>query len=129
MSIGPKLVRIYYSSLAIPHYIDATCTRLEVSNYSVIFETILNKSQRDKLHDHITPGAVSTLYQILGKPKFYDTTLRGLNTIMLAPVAGSRISSAYDKIVLYVKNYSEYIDKANNFHIKIEGYISGEFYG
>jgi len=129
MTFGPKLIRIYYSSLSIPHYIDATCTRLEISNYSVIFETILDKNQRDKLYNHITPGAVSTLYQILGKPVFYDTTLRGLNTIMLAPIAGTRINDAYDNIILYVKNYSEFIDPANNFHIKIEGYISGEFYG
>lgn len=75
--LGPKLVRIYYSSLSAPHYIDATCTRLEVANYSVIFETILTKDQRDVLYNHITPGAVATLYQILGKPKYYDATLRG----------------------------------------------------
>jgi len=37
------------------------------------------------LNDSITPGAVGTLYKILGKPRFYDSTWSNSNTLTFSP--------------------------------------------
>lgn len=121
-----KTLRIYYSSLSSPHYIECPCIRWDTSDYSITIETILNKDDRNTLYNHITPGAVGELYKILGKPFYYDKTWEGNNTLRLVPISGTGLYNLRSEKIIYVKNYSETNLNPSWLGIKIEGYISGE---
>lgn len=122
----PSQLRIYYSSLASPHYIECPCVRWDTSDYTITIETVLNKSDRNTLYNHITPGAVGELYRILGRPYFYDKTWTGNNTLRIVPIAGTRLADIRSEKIIYVKNYSETTLNPNWLSVKIVGYISGE---
>ena len=115
-------LRIYVSGGS---YIECPCARWDEENYSVTIETYLTKSQRDTLRNNIRPGAVAELYRILGKPVYYDTSF-GMNTITVAPISGTQLANMHSEVTLYVKNYAERITDANDFHVKIVGYKSGQ---
>ena len=118
-------IRIYYSSLADPHYLECPCNNWHQSDYSIMIETILSKSQRDTLFNHITPGATAQLYQVLGKPYYYDKTWSGNNTLRLVPIAGTHLSEMFDEKIIYVNKYSDSIINKDWIAVKIEGFISG----
>ena len=121
----PKTMRIYYSSLSAPHFIECPCSRWDISDYMLTIETILTKSQRDTLYAHITPGAVGELYRILGKSIYYDKTWTGDNTLKIVPISGTNLDDMFSEKIIYVKNYSDSIIGTDYFDVKIEGYISG----
>jgi len=104
--------------------IECWCSRYQIDGYSLIIETYLPKQKRDLLRNNIRPGAVSEFYRLLGKPYYYDTSF-GCNTITVVPVSGSNLYQYYTPKTIYVKNYTERITPANDFHVKIVGYISG----
>jgi len=114
-------LRIYVSGGSI---ITCPCSRWDQDNYTIIIETYLNRNQRDLLRSNIRPGAVAELYRLLGRPVYYDTSF-GSNTIKLSPVSGTRLAEMHSDTVIYVKRYSERITDANDFHVKIEAFISG----
>jgi len=116
-----KDLRIYYSGSA---YFDTYCSRWDQDDYSLIIEMHLTKEERDKLRNNIRPGAVAELYRLLGRPVYYDTSF-GRNTIKVAPISGTQLAKMHSEKTIYVKNYSERITPANEFHVKITGYISG----
>jgi len=122
-------LRIYYSSLSNPFYIDGPCSRWDVNNYSITVETVLNKVDLNSLLDHITPGAVGQLIKIPGKVKYYDSTWKGKNTIKLSPieVAESNLYKMRKDTILYVNNITTNPVKGASgyINVKIEGYISG----
>ncbi|MBE3094408.1 MAG: hypothetical protein IMZ52_05205 [Actinobacteria bacterium] len=66
-------------------YVEGWCTRWDVQDYDVIVSTFLSKADLQILKEHIRPGAVKELYKILGKPKFYDSSWQGFNTLLLVP--------------------------------------------
>ena len=115
-------LRIYVSGGS---YIECPCARWDEEDYSVIIETYLNKDQRDLLRNNIRPGAVAQLYQILGKPVYYDTSF-GCNTITISPISGTQLANMHSGVTVYVKNYSERILDSNDFHVKITGYVSSQ---
>ena len=114
-------LRIYVSGGA---YIECPCSRWDQDNYTLIVEAYLTKSQRDILRSKIRPGAVAEMYQLLGRPVYYDTSF-GSNTIRLVPISGTQLANMHSAKTVYVKNYAERITPANDFHIKIEAFISG----
>ena len=128
-------LRIYYSSLSAPHYIDCLCSRWDYDDYSVIVETWLTKSQLKILRNNIVPGAAGELYQILSRPTFYDQTWEGNNTIRIVP--NHRYNSNWEEIttipymrnekLIYVKDISDSpIEGTSGYlSVKIEGYTSG----
>jgi hypothetical protein len=122
-------LRVYYSSLSSPHYVDCKCSRWDISDYSLTFETWLTKSQLQTLRNNITPGAVGELYTILGKPRYYDKTWNGENTIKLVPNINndSTLKSMREEKIIYVKNISDspIAGTSGYINVKIEGYISG----
>jgi len=122
-------LRIYYSSLASPHYIEGPCLRWNTSNYTITVETILDKYHLNKLRDHTTPGATGELYKILDRPVYYDSTWTGDNTIKLSPVtnSNSNLKSMREDTIIYVKTLTTNpIEGPSGYiHVKIEGYISG----
>ena len=103
---------------------DSMCSRWQQEDYQITIETIYSKSQRDFIRSNIVPGAVSTLYEALGRPVFYDTSF-GNNTLTVTPISGTRLYSLKESTVIFVKNYSEAITPDNRFRIKIIGCISG----
>lgn len=135
---------ICYSSMSIDanHYIDCWCSRWDVQNYNVIVETWVDKTDINTIRSHIRPGAVGELYTILGRPRFFDKSWQGKNTILLKPnkytqyektandYTGdnqSSLDSMRDDTLIFVKNITEHPIGPNNefVEIKIEGYISG----
>ena len=124
-------LRIYYSSLSAPHYIDCLCTRWDYDDYGVIVETWLTKSQLNTLRNHIVAGATDVLYQIVGyAPNQYDSTWNGENTIKLSALdTGSETLSKMRgrDVIGYVKHISESPVEGNCGYIatKLELNISG----
>jgi hypothetical protein len=101
-------LRIYYSTLDDPDYIECGCSRWDTDNYTTIIETWLTKSQVQTLRNNIVPGATAELYQILGSPHMYDQTWEGHNTIRIVPInttTGNLYETRNEK-VLYVKDIS-----------------------
>jgi len=80
------------------------CSRFQVSNYDFIIETWLTKAQLTDLNYSITPGAVSMLYEVLGKKHFYDTTWQGNNTITFTPTGNSDLKYRVNETTGYCRN-------------------------
>jgi len=120
-------VNIYYSGNS---YISCRCSRFDVQDYSVVFETWLKKADMQLLRNNIRPGAVGELYNILGRPRYYDKSWTRDNTIWISSCAGgdrSNIPYMRNNVTLYVKNISDSPVKGPSgwINCKIEGMISG----
>jgi hypothetical protein len=120
-------VKIYYSGNS---YIEGMASRWDSQDYSVIFETWLKKVDLQLLRNNIRPGAVGELYNILGKPKYYDKTWTGDNTVRLVSSPGgdrSNLPYMRNDAILYVKNISDSPLPGDRgfINLKLEGYISG----
>ena len=123
---------IFYDSLADTDFVEGRCSRWDVSDYSVIIETWLKKSDAQTLRTYLSPGAVGELYKILGQPLYYDQSWDGSNTLRLFPTPSSNLSnrSTLNKMrsetLIYPKNISEHPIGGTDFiEMKIEGQISG----
>jgi hypothetical protein len=103
-------------------------SRWDVQNYSIIVETWIKKSDLQSLRSSVTPGAVGELYNILGKPLYYDQTWSAENTLQLIPKAGERLDKMrnIDKLI-YVKNITDVPLPGDSrwLNVKIEGFMSG----
>jgi len=115
-SDGPAL-RVYYSGNS---YFDCWCTRWDEGNWDLVVETFLSSGNRDNLFANVTPGAVRELYNILGTPKYIDTTYSSGNTLKLYPQYGYGLSSLRQGRKVAVKNISDSFLTPNLFHVKIE---------
>jgi len=123
-------IKIFYSGNA---YIEGRTSRWDDDNYNVTIETWLKKSDLQTLRNNIRPGAVGELYNILGKPRFYDKSWKGKNTLKLRPNYSSNTNSnsnlmyMRNESIIYVKNISDSPVKGPSLWIncKIEGNISG----
>lgn len=122
-------LRIYYSSMADPYYIEGRCARWDVSDYTLTMETWLTKSQLQTLRANIVPGATEELYAILGQPYYYDMTWSGRNTIMISSCTNltSNLKNMRTTKLVFVKDITDSpIPGASGYiNVKIEGYISG----
>jgi len=113
--------RLYYSGNNYPNtYVDVPIKRWDESNWDVVIEMFLGSSNRNSIFANVTPGAVRELYNILGTPKFIDTTYNSGNTIILEPLHGYGLSSLREKRTCAVKNISDTFINWNNFNVKIE---------
>jgi len=121
---------IYYDSFTGNDYIDCYCSRWDTNNYEIVIETWIKKTDLQTLRDNITPNAVGELYNILGRPKYYDKTWSSENTLKLKPNSNSSTSNLNNmrrEKLIYVKNITDSPIKGANgwFNVKIEGYVSG----
>ena len=107
--------------------IDCFCSRWDVQNYNVVAETWMKKSDLQSLRASITPQAVGELYTILGRPRFYDSTWSGENTLKLSPNSNSQLDMMRSDVLVFVKNISDTPITGPNgwLSVKIEGMISG----
>jgi hypothetical protein len=96
-------LNIYFSGNS---YVSGMCSQWDVQNYNVTCEIWLKKGSFKALNDNIRPGAVTELYNILGKPKYMDTTWQGFNTIRLSPVNGTKLYEMRDEKIVYPKSIS-----------------------
>ena len=116
-------LRIYYSGNKYPiYYIDCWCKRWDEGNWDTVIETFMESSNRNTLFNYVTPGAVRELYNILGTPKYIDTTYNSANTLIYEPQAGYGLSSLREKRTVAVKNISDTFINKENFNIKIEAF-------
>jgi len=120
---------ISYSGMTPSNYIKCWCSRWDVSDYTVTIETWLDKGDLNILVDNLRPGAVSELYQVLGRPFYYDKSWTGANTIMITPnpSSSSNLKNMRKEIIIYPKNISSspIVGLEGIFSVKIDGYISG----
>jgi len=118
---------IYYGNMGTDDFIDCWCSRWDVQNYNLIIETWLKESDLQTLKDNMRIGAVGELYKILGKPRFYDKSWTGANTIKMQPIAGSNLSKMRGERVVFPKNITTGVVKGGSGWIfcKIEATISG----
>jgi len=114
---------IYFSGNKYPQYaIGCWCSRWDEDNYNVIFETFLDSSNRDKLFSHVTPNAYREIYNILGTPKFIDTTYNSGNSLRISPIGGTGISGLREERIIAVRNIQDTFINPNYFGIKVEGF-------
>lgn len=122
-----KDLQIYYSSMSGRNFINCWCTRWDVQNYNVILETFVNKTDLQSLRSNITPGATGELYTVLGRPRYYDSTWQGENTIMLSPNPEHQLSNMRNDTLIFVKNITDqpFDGPSGYINVKIEGLVSG----
>jgi hypothetical protein len=124
-----KDLLIYYDTLTDNDFIECWCSRWDIDNYSVIAETWLKEDEYNTIKDNTRPGAVAELFNILGKPHYYDKSWSGKNTLRLKPnpLSHSTLPEMRKDTIIYVKNITTYVpDGVSGFiYTKIEGYISG----
>jgi len=124
-----KGLLIYYNSLTGDDFICCECSRWDVQDYSMIIETWLTKSQLQTIMNNITPGATDELYKILGKPKYYDATWQGENTLKFSPQINynKRLANMRQERIGYVKNFTSTPIEGNSgyLNVKFECFISG----
>jgi len=116
---GPAL-RIYMPSQNADNFIQCWCTRWDESNYSISLETFLGSANRNLLFAHVVPGAVRELYNILGQPKFIDTTYSKSNTLWLEPLSGYGLSGVREGREVVCKNISDTFLNCNYFSVKLD---------
>jgi len=96
------------------------CSKWDEDDWSIRLEFIANKPTRDIIIGNITPGAVSELYNILGEPKFIDTTYSSGNTLIIAPVSGTGLAQLREKTKVAVKGYTETMLTPDTFLVKMD---------
>jgi len=122
---------IYYGNMGSEDFLDCRCSRYDISNYDIIVETWLKKSNLQTLLNNVKPGAVKELYTILGKPFYYDSTWSSENTLKILPTPSSAhmnesaLKYMRNEKLIYVSNITTHPVNENWTEIKIEGKISG----
>lgn len=96
-------------------------TRWDEGNWDLTVETFLDVGDRNFLFRNVVPGAYRELYNILGTPKYIDTTYSSSNTLILEPISGYGISSLREKRTIAVKNIADTFIVRDKFGVKIEG--------
>jgi hypothetical protein len=120
--IPPELCRLYYSCMkGTPEYIDIPISRWDEDNWGVVIETFCNASNRNIIFNHLVPGAVTEMYNILDTPTFFDLTYNSGNTLIFHPLDGTGISGLRDEATVIVDNISDTFINKDYFGIKIEG--------
>jgi hypothetical protein len=118
---APGTCRIYYSCNSYPtNYVSVPISRWDEQNYNVIIETFMGSGNRNTIFSNIVPGAFRELYNILGTPKFIDSTYSSSNTLILEPQSSYGISSLREKRVVAVKSASDNFITPNYFNVKLE---------
>jgi hypothetical protein len=109
-------------------YIECGTSRYTIQNYTFIFETWLTKSQLQDLRASIRPGATGELFKVLGRPRNYDKSWSGANTIQFIPIAGSKMSERRGKRIGFVKSIRDSTIEGDKGHlfVKIECLVSGQ---
>ena len=111
-------LKIIYSGSS---YIQVPCSRWDEDGWNVSLEFIASSSNRNTLLNNIVPGAVGELYNILGTPKYIDTTYNSGNTLWLTPILGTSLYSLRDSTKIAVKRYSDTLLRWDLYKIKIDG--------
>lgn len=96
-------------------------SRWDEGNWDLTIETFIDACDRNYLFDQVTPGAVRELYNILGTPKFIDTTFTSSNSLVFEPISGWGISSLRQRRTIGVKSISDTFLNWETYGIKIEG--------
>jgi len=118
----PAASKIYYfPTKTTSGFVSVPITRWDEGNWDVTIESFMGGANRNTLFSNVTPGAVSELYNILGTPRFIDTTYKSSNTFVIEPQAGWGVSSVRQKRTIAVKNISDNFLTKDYFHVKIEG--------
>ena len=96
-------------------------TRWDEGNWNVTLETFLDARDRNYIFRNVTPGAIRELYNILGTPKYIDTTYTSSNTLIFEPISNYGLSSLRQRRTIGVKSISDTFIIHDKFGIKVEG--------
>jgi hypothetical protein len=113
------------------------CTRWDVNDYKAIVDTYIAKEDYNRIRDNIVPGAATELYNILGRPTFYDTTWNDKNTVTITPNRythqndvgvysgdnNSNLVNMRDSITLLITTFGEHHISNRYVGIHLEGFI------
>jgi len=116
-----SLIISYFPSENSLGIINCWCTRWDEDNYNVVVETFLESSNRNALFNCLSPGSVREFYNILGTPKYIDTTYDSSNTLIIEPRPDYNLSGIRRKRTVAVKNISDTFINKDTFNVKIEG--------
>jgi hypothetical protein len=113
------------------NYVEGRCSMWNVTDYTLTVDTWLKEESVKILRQHMVPGAVGELYQILGRPTYYDKTWESKNTLILKPIPTSqrsRFSNLHlmrSDTVIYPKTFTEHpIETTDWIEVKIDAYVS-----
>jgi len=96
-------------------------TRWDEGNWDVTVETFLNPCDRNFIAQHITPGAVKEMYNILGTPANWDITYSSGNTLTFIPIGGTGLSGLREQRTIGIKNFTDTFITKDYLGIKLEG--------
>jgi len=110
-------------------YIQCWCSRWDETDWNIVIETFMNKSNLKSLLDSCRVGGVGELWYILGSHVYYDTSWEKKNTIKITPINcnNSDLYDMRDEKLLYVKsiNSTPFEGDSGLLEVKIEGMVSG----
>ena len=118
-------LNIYYSGNS---YVSGRCHRWDCSDYGIVIETWLKKSDLLALQNNIRPGAVKEFKRVIFSPKYYDASWQGKNTLKIRPLQGTSLyKQRGSEKIGYVKNISStpIAGTSGWLNCKIEMNISG----
>lgn len=91
-----------------PAYVDVFCSNWSINNWEHDILVIADSpAKRNAIRSYVVPGAVDKLYEVLGVPHFYDTTLSNENTIKVIPMGN--LTSYRSTTTIAVSSYEEQI--------------------
>jgi hypothetical protein len=107
--------------------IDCGCSRWDYDSYTFTIESWVTKSNYQDLRNSVRPGAVGELYNILGRPRFYDKSWSAANTLTFTPAAGSLLSKMRRNTTGFCKNIMSSPLEGDKgwIWVKVECFISG----
>ena len=111
--------------------IEFICTGWKEKDFKIAIEGVVSREQLDALNDSIVPGAVGEMYKLFGRPRYFDKTWDGENTVEVIPIRmiNSGLWKAKYSFVGYPETLSFSPVEANdNFYdIKVNFAVSGQF--
>lgn len=91
-----------------PTNVNVWCSDWTIRNWEHEIVVLADSvTKRNAIRNYLTPGAVDLMYDILGKPTYYDTTLTNSNTILVTPKG--KLASYRTSVYIAISNYEETI--------------------
>ncbi len=110
-------LRIFYDGNS---FITCDCSRWDEGNWDITLQSFMGSGNRDILFANVVPGAYRELYNILGTPKYIDTTYTSGNSLRISPLGNTGLSSLREERIIAVKNISDNFITRDYFNVKIE---------
>lgn len=97
------------------------CSRWSEQDNNIVVETLLDPCDRNYLFSHVLPGEIREHSNSLGWEINRDGTFKSGNTLVITPVAGTKLANKRDERTIVVRSITDWFVNPHIFGVKIEG--------